>query len=127
MKKIIYMFILFIGVSTMALGEMHGHHRDRDGDMMKRHYMKEIHYEDLTEEQKEQMMILRKELMLAERNINSRLREIRGGMNHCMRSEGDEDMETYNSLREERKHLLGMKKDIRERYKRRFREVIKKQ
>ncbi len=124
MKRVI--LIIFIMISINAIADtaesphMMKHH--------KRHYMKKMHDDrEFTEEQREEIMYLRMEFMERERSINKRLREIRGDMNHCMMAKEDQDIERYDNLREEREELRRERRRLKEAYKKKYIEIIKKQ
>lgn len=124
MKRVIFIiFILFsINITAESTGSHHmmNHH--------KRHYMKQMNDDmELTEEQREELIYLRMEFMERERDINRRLREIRGQMNHCMMVKDEQDIERYKNLRDEREELRRKRRRLKETYKENYIEIIKKQ
>lgn len=124
MKKLFFMFML---ISINVLANM-----DNSPQMMERHhhkpYMKKFHEDkNLSQEQRNEIMLLRMDFMNEDRSLNTSLKKLRRDMNHCMRSDkGDKD-EEYESLKLERKRLRKEKGDLIRDYKDAVSEVLKKQ
>jgi len=125
MKKIIYIF-MFILISINLSANMMGDSKRPPHHM--KHYMREINNKgDLTPEQHEDLMGLRVKYMRKQKKINTRLRDIRGEMNHCMRDRDEESEERYDRLREEREVLRKERGEIKEEFQEEIAEIIKKQ
>ena len=125
MKKIIYI-LMFVLTSINISASMMGHHMGPPHH--KRHYMKEFHRdENITPEQQEKIIGLRMSYMKNEKEINMRLLEIRREMNHCMRIKEDEDVEKYQLLREEREELRRERRSLREKFEKKYIDILKKQ
>lgn len=124
MKKLFFMFIL---ISINVLANM-----ESSSQMMERHhhkpYTKKFHEDkNLSQEQKDEIMLLRMDFMNKDRSLNTSLKKLRKDMNHCMRRDsGDEDKE-YEELKRERERLRREKKNLIRNYKDAVSEVLKKQ
>ncbi len=149
-KKII--MCLYLISATVSLSKMmdedvdkyyfeNGHHHmEHMGKMMKKdkdkYYFKKRHHHmehmgemmgnDLTDEQKKELMDLRKEMMRSEKGINSKLHKLRGEMNKCMRDER-KDNERFSNFHKEKRELLKEREDLRREYKVKYKEILKKQ
>lgn len=132
MKKLFFMFIL-ISINVLANMDdsphmMEKHHHMNHHKNHRKSYMKKIHEdENLSQEQRDEIMLLRMDFMNEDRSLNTSLKKVQRDMNHCMRRNKDDRDEEYENLKIERKRLRKEKGNLIRNYKDAVSEVLKKQ